>query len=152
MTNTTIKDVLQKYLSKMTEIQITNYLDRVWDQDVVSDAREHYEDDVKSQLDYYLQSSSHLEASLEWIMEIWIENLFQKSKRLKFEDLKPWMVVFSESLRARFNVWYRVWCPNSLQITWIELRDVTKYAEWQKSWIYSKHEIDDNFFHISKLI
>ncbi len=75
MSETTIKNVLQKYLSKMTDLQITNYLNRVWDQDVVSDAKEHYIDDVKSQLDYYLQSSSHLENSLDSIIESWIENI-----------------------------------------------------------------------------
>jgi hypothetical protein len=64
----------------MTDLQITNYLNRVWDQDVVSDAREHYVDDLKAQLDHYLQSSSCLDVSLDGIMERWIEDLFLINK------------------------------------------------------------------------
>ena len=148
MNTTTIKNVLQKYLWKMTDLQITNYLNRVWDQDIVSDAREIYVDDVRSQLDYYLQSSSHLETSLDSIIESWIENLFEVkneiSKWLKFDDLKLWMVVFSESLRTRFIVWEK-------KNRKVYLKDVTKYAEWKRSCYYADHEIDDNFFHISVL-
>lgn len=148
MNTTTIKNVLQKYLLKMTDLQITHYLNRVWDQDVVSDAREIYVDDIRSQLDYYLQSSSHLETSIDSIIESWIENLFEVKneirKWLKFDDLKLWMVVFSESLRTRFIVWKK-------ENKKVYLKDVTKYAEWQRSCDYSDHEIDDNFFHISVL-
>ena len=93
MNTTTIKNVLQKYLWKMTDLQITNYLNRVWDQDVVSDAREIYVDDIRSQLDYYLQSSSHLETSIDSIIESWIEKLFEvniANETLTTEKAKIW--------------------------------------------------------------
>lgn len=81
----TIKQVLEKYLSQMDELQITHYLNRVWDQDVVYDARENYEYDIKAQLDYYLSNSSHLDASLDNIIESWIDKLFEVKKSNKQE-------------------------------------------------------------------
>lgn len=85
MTITTMREVLESYLLKMTDLQIINYLDRVWDQNVVSEAREIYIDDIQSQLNYYLQSTSHIEASFDGIMESWIEQLFEVKKTTKLD-------------------------------------------------------------------
>lgn len=79
MTTTHCRELLDKYLSQMTDAQITCYLSWVGDQDTVEDAQLHYPDDVRTQLQFYLSyaSDSCIEASLEWIIDSWCTRLFR---------------------------------------------------------------------------
>lgn len=76
------------------------------------------------------------------------EKVESQNKRLKFWDLEWWMIIFSESYRARFQVngFFQKNNPNNTNTKYVSLTDRTKYWEWQFSGDYSESEINDNFF------
>lgn len=75
-----IRTTLLKYILQQSDTTIINYLSRVWDQDTVKEAKEHYPNDIRSQLDYYINNSSDtcIEASFDWILECGLIDLFTK--------------------------------------------------------------------------
>lgn len=60
----------------------------------------------------------------------------QEKKRLTFDDLKKWDIVYSESKRIRYEVWAKIKDK-------VYLKSITS-----KYYLpYSKYYINDNFFH-----
>ena len=151
-----IKDLLYNQIKEncRTNLEKKQFLDRV-SFDYITYYEVEDENEVEFEIALYewinnIATDGDIETTIDSLMESGIQNTVlshrkQIRKRLKFDDLKLWMVVFSESLRTRFIVWNK-------KNRKVYLKDVTKYAEWQRSFDYADHEIDDNFFHISVLI